>query len=121
MTSANVEQTALVAKRRRWIAACALAAVVIAAVALIATSGQDSTGVSPAVTAPAAAQPQAQGAPSAQLDACFERNGVAPSEAQQHQGTPGPRLMKAFQACQKYLPEGSPSSHLPGGAAPAQP
>lgn len=100
-------------KLRRSITAGVLAAIVIAAALLIATSGEDSTGVAPAVTAPATAQPRVEGALSAQLNACFERNGVAPSEAQQHEGTPSPKLMKAFQACQKYLPQGSSSSHAP--------
>lgn len=114
-------------KQRQAIAAAVLATIVMAAVILIATSGEDSTGIAPAgttpaVTAPTAGQRPAQGTLSADLKACFEDNGVEdPEAALQHAGTPSPELTRAFQACEKYMPQGGTSTHAPGAAQPAQP
>lgn len=123
-------------RQRQSIAAGVLAAIVITAVLLIATSGEEPASVptgtaparttpastTPAGTTPAAGQRPAQGTLSAELEACFEDNGVDdPGAALQHPGTPSPELTRAFEACERFLPRGQATTHSPRRRQPSQP
>lgn len=106
---------AMSVKRRRLIAGGVLAAIAAAAILLVLTSGEDTASTAPAGSTPAGAQ----GTMSAALETCLQDNGVDPTEAAGHQGTPSPQLLRAFQACQRYQPQGASSPNHSSGATPS--
>lgn len=100
---------------RRAIAGGVLAVIVAAAIMLVLSSGEDTASTAPAGSTPAGTQDTM----SAQLKTCLHDNGVDPAQAAGHQGTPSPRLLRAFQACRRYQPQGAGSPTHSSGATPS--